>query len=129
LDTPLPDDSAGGSGGIVTSAKQIALQGVWRAIASTLSDQLGLDRFRDHALKQDFDGHRMSTTVVSDKEFAVAGIGTVVEGNMVIVVITVKGKVEFIEDKAIALLRISPGFFSLADQSVVHCHFSFQDLK
>jgi hypothetical protein len=71
----------------------------------------------------------VGATVVSYKEFAVAGIGTVVEGHMVIVVVAMKSKVEFVEKETITLFRIASCLLSLADQSVVHRLFSFQDLK
>jgi hypothetical protein len=80
-----------------------------------------LDRFWDHSLEQDFDCHCVRTTVMSHKELAIAGIGPIVKGNVVIVVITMKSQVKFVEKETISFLSITLCLLSFANQSVVHC--------
>jgi len=81
---------------------------------------LGFDRFRNHPLKQDLKSHRVRATVMRNKEFAVAAIYTVIKSHVVIIIVTMKGKIKFVEEETISLLSVAPGFLSLANHSVVH---------
>jgi hypothetical protein len=49
------------------------------------------------------------------KEFAIAGISPVVEGNVVIIVITMESQVKFVEQETISFLSITFCLLSLAD--------------
>ena len=62
----------------------------------------------------------MGTSVVCNKEFTVTTINTVIECDMVVVVIPVKCKVKFIEEESVSFLGVTFGFLALSDQSVVH---------
>jgi len=69
----------------------------------------------------------MSTAMVGYKEFAVTSINTVLKTYVVIVIITVKCNIKFVEEEAIPLFSIPFGFFSFSYHSIVHLLFSFQD--
>jgi hypothetical protein len=109
--------------------KTTTLQNSWRVVESGARYRLGLNCLGDHSLKEDFDCHRVSATVMRHKEFAIANKGPIVEGNMVIIVVTMKCQIEFVEKETVSFLSIAFCLLSLADQSIVHCCFSFQDRK
>jgi len=62
----------------------------------------------------------VGTSVVCNKEFTITTIDTVIECDVVIVVISVKCKVKFIEEESVSFLGVTFGFLALSDQSVVH---------
>ena len=81
---------------------------------------LGFDRFGNHPLKQNLNCHRMRAAVMGHKKFAVASIGAVIEGDAMIIVVAMKSKIKSVEEEAISLLRVTFGFLSLTDHTVVH---------
>jgi len=81
---------------------------------------LGLNRLENHPLKQNFNCHCVCTAVMCHKKFAVAAKYTAVEAYMVIIVISMKSKIKFVEEEPIFLLGIAFGFLSLSDHSIVH---------
>jgi hypothetical protein len=66
----------------------------------------------------------MCAAMVRHKEFAVTGVNAVLKQDMVIVIVAVKSKVEFVEEEAIPLLRIPFCFLSFSYHSVVHLRVS-----
>ena len=81
---------------------------------------LGFDRFRDHPLQQDFEGHGMGTAVMCNKKLTVTAINAVFKIYMMVVVIAVKCQIKSIEEEAILLFSIPFCLLPFADHSVVH---------
>ncbi len=71
----------------------------WRAVEYLLncSWESGWDGLGDHILKKDLKRHGVSAALVSKKELAVTGVDTVFKGNMVIIIVTVKGHIKLVE--------------------------------
>ena len=88
---------------------------------------LGLDRFRNHSLKEDLECHGMRTTMVSYKKLAVASIYAVIKSDVVIIIVSMKSKIKLVEEESIPFLSIPSGFLSLTNHSVVHLLISFQN--
>jgi len=62
----------------------------------------------------------MGTPMMCYKEFTIATIHTVIECDVVVIVIPMKCKVKFIEEESVSFLCVTFGFLALSDQSVVH---------
>jgi hypothetical protein len=71
----------------------------------------------DHIFEKYLQRHGMSTTLVSDEEFAIAPEGAVIKIHMMVIIIAMKGQVKLIEAETLALLCIAFRFFDLADHS------------
>jgi hypothetical protein len=69
----------------------------------------------------------VGAALVGKEELTVTGVDTVLKSNMVIVIITLEGQIELVEEEAVPLLGISSCFFSFSYHSVVHVSVSFQD--
>ena len=69
----------------------------------------------------------MSAAFVGDKKLAVTTKIPIIETDIVLVVVAMKGQFELIEPKAGAILSIPFCFFQLADHTVIHFLSSFQD--
>jgi hypothetical protein len=67
----------------------------------------------------------MSAPLVGQEKLTVAIENTIIKTNLVITIVTVKGKVELIESKAMTILSITFCFFDFSDHSVIHGCFSF----
>ena len=80
---------------------------------------LRFDGLGDHILEQDLERHRVPTAFVGQKEFTVALKDAVIIGDMVFIVIPVKGKIELVETEPFTVLRIAFCLLQLADQSVI----------
>jgi hypothetical protein len=81
---------------------------------------LGRFRLEEHIFKQDFDGHGVPAAVVGHKEFAIALELTVIEGNVVVVVIAPKSNLELVEAKALGVFRVTLGLLNFSNQTVIH---------
>lgn len=62
----------------------------------------------------------MGAATVGGEELAVAIVGAVLKPDLMIVVVSVKGNIELVEEEALALLRVPLGFLDLAYHSIVH---------
>ncbi len=62
----------------------------------------------------------MSTAMMCHKKLAVTDIDAILKRYVMIIIIAVKSKIEFIEEEAIPLLRIPFCLFSFSYHSVVH---------
>ena len=87
----------------------------WRVAENRFKYRLRSDRLRDHSLEQDFNGHGVRATLMSYEELTITHISAIIEGNMVIVVITVESEVKFVEQESISFFSIALCLFSLAD--------------
>jgi hypothetical protein len=76
--------------------------------------------FRDHVPEKDFDRHGMGAALVGYKELTVTGVHAVIECHMMVIIITLEGEFELVEEEAIPLLSIPFCFFSFSYHSVVH---------
>jgi len=81
---------------------------------------LGIDRFWNHPLQQDLKSHGVGTAVMRHKKFAVTIVYTVFERYMMVVIIAMKGHIEFVEEEAILLFSVPFCLLPFADHSVVH---------
>src|SRR6266508_6334537 len=90
---------------------------------------LGFDRFRQHPLKFDLKCHGVGTTLMGHKKFTVTVKYTVIKRHMVIVIVSMKSNIKFVEEETVMLFCITLGFFSFSNHSVVHSLSSFQDRK
>ena len=77
-------------------------------------------------LSENLKRHGMSTALMSNEEFAVALKHSIIKYHMMIVIVAVKGKFEFVEAKAIPLLGVPLGFFDLSDHPKIHLSISFR---
>jgi len=66
-------------------------------------------------VKQDLKRHGMGTTMMGHKKFTIAAVNTVIESDMVVVVISVKSKVKFAKEESISFLCVTFGFLALSD--------------
>src|SRR5690349_1346161 len=64
---------------------------------------LRFNRLRNHPPKQNLKSHRMSTAMMSYEELTITSINTIFKGYVMIVIITVKCNVKFVEKEAIFL--------------------------
>jgi hypothetical protein len=62
----------------------------------------------------------MGAAVMRHKELTITAIYALIKGYMVVIIVTMKSKVEFVEEEPVALLRVTFCFLALANQSVVH---------
>jgi hypothetical protein len=62
----------------------------------------------------------MSTTVMSHVKLTVATVHTVIEGHVVVIIISMKSKIKLVEEEAVSLFSIASGFLSLTNHSIVH---------
>jgi len=67
----------------------------------------------------------MTAMLVGQEKLTVTAEKAVIKTDFVIAIVTVKGKVEFIESKATTILSITLCFFNFSDHSVIHWLFSF----
>jgi len=81
---------------------------------------VSLYRCNDHIFKQDLKRHGMSAAFVGNEKFAIAVKNTVIVGNVVFAIVTVKIKIKLIEVEAMSILCISFCLFYLAYQSRIH---------
>ena len=81
---------------------------------------LRLNCFGNHALKKDLKRHSMCTAMVSHVKLTVTAVDTVIEGHVVVIVISMKSKIKLVEEEAISLFSITSGFLSLTYHSIVH---------
>jgi len=88
---------------------------------------LGFDRFRQDALKFDLQGHRVSTTLMCHKKFAVAVKYAIIKSHMVVIIVAMKSHIKFVEEETVLLFRVALGLFSFSNHAVVHSFSSFQD--
>jgi hypothetical protein len=79
-----------------------------------------LDRRGNHILEQDLEGHCVAAALMGQEELAITGKNTVIELYVVVVVISVEGKVKFVEAESLPIFCISFGFFAFSDHSIVH---------
>jgi len=69
----------------------------------------------------------MSATFVGYEKLAITIEISVIETDVMLIVITVEGQLELVEAKTGSILSISLCLLQLADQSVIHILVSFQD--
>jgi hypothetical protein len=69
----------------------------------------------------------MGTTTVGYEKFAITLEISVIETDIMLIVVTVEGQLELVEAKTGSILSISFCFLQLADQSVIHIFISFRD--
>ncbi|HRQ32114.1 MAG TPA: hypothetical protein PLM89_03315, partial [Anaerolineales bacterium] len=62
----------------------------------------------------------MSATPIIGKKLAVARVGPAVEGNMMVVIISLKSDVKLVEEETAGFLRVPLGFLEFTDHSVIH---------
>jgi hypothetical protein len=80
----------------------------------------------EHAFQQViFERHGVSAAAMRNEELAVTGERTVIEHNMVVVIIAAEGHFEFVEYEAGAVFGVAFGFFNFSNQTVVHVLLSF----
>jgi len=89
--------------------------------------RLGLNRFRDHILKQDLESHGVSAAFMGNKKLAITIEHPITETDVMLIVVTVECQLELVEAKPGSILSISLCLLQLADQSVIHIFVSFQD--
>ena len=87
---------------------------------------LYFDRSRDHILEDDLKRHGMPTTLVGDKELAIALEFAVIKLYFMIVIFTVESQIERIKAEAIMFLGITFGLLYLSDHSRIHLSVSFR---
>jgi hypothetical protein len=75
---------------------------------------LCFDRGRDHILQDDLKRHGVAAALVSDKELAIALEFSVFEFYLMIVIFSVKSKVERIEPETVVFLGVTLGFLYLS---------------
>jgi len=63
---------------------------------------------------------------MGDEELAVTFESPITKGYVMIIIVPVKSKFEFVEAKAIPFLGIPLGFFDLSDHSRIHLSISFR---
>jgi hypothetical protein len=66
----------------------------------------------------------MAAALVCEEELTITGKNIVLECNMVVVVVTVEGKVKLVEAEAFAVFSITFGLFDLSDHSIIHFIYS-----
>lgn len=93
---------------------------VWRVVGNGIRRRLGFNRYWNHIFKQDFERHGVSATFVCDEEFAVTMEIPVIETDIVIVVVAVKGQFKLIEAKSGSIFCVPFCLFQFAYQSVIH---------
>jgi hypothetical protein len=72
----------------------------------------------------------MATALVSEEKLTVTAKNSVLETNMVVIVITVEGHIELVEAEAFAFFGVALGFFNLPDHPIVHFLLSlFREMK
>lgn len=81
---------------------------------------LRFNRLWNHPPQQNFKSHGVGAAMMRHEEFAVTSIDTVLKRYVMIVIITVKCNVKFVEEEAVPLLSIPFCFFSFSYHSVVH---------
>jgi len=62
----------------------------------------------------------MAAAFMGQEKFAITGKDAIIIANVVIIIVTVEGKIKLIKAEALSVLCISFCFFELADHSVVH---------
>jgi len=66
----------------------------------------------------------MPTAMMGDEKLAVTFEGPIIKCYTMIIVVTVKGKFELVEAKAIPFLGVPLGFLDLSDHSRIHLSIS-----
>jgi hypothetical protein len=80
----------------------------------------GLNRLGDHIFENDFKRHGMAASLVGQEKFTVTAELAVAKGDMVVIVVAMKGHVELVEPEAAAVFRVALGFLKFPDQTIVH---------
>jgi hypothetical protein len=80
----------------------------------------GFNGFRDHVLKHDVECHRVAAAFVREEKLTITLKYALIIGDMVFIVIPVKGHVKLIELEVVTVFSISLRLFHLADHSVIH---------
>ena len=62
----------------------------------------------------------MAAALVCEEELTVTAKSSVLETNMVVIVITVEGYIKLVEAEAFAFFSVALGFFNLPDHPIVH---------
>ncbi len=78
--------------------------------------------FWKHVFEQVFKRHRMGAALVGDEEFTITGKFAIVEGDVMVVVVSMKCHFEFMKDEAFAFFGIAFGFFDFSYHTVVHVY-------
>jgi hypothetical protein len=80
----------------------------------------GFNSFADHILEHDVERHRVAAAFVREEKLTVTFKHALIIGDMMFIVIPVKGHVKLIELEVVTVFSISLRLFHLADHSVIH---------